>query len=320
MMTGYQALREGSAWLDLSARGRIRAVGEDRVRLLHAMCTNHVEQLQAGEGCYAFFLNPQGRILADALILAQPGALLIDTEPETRESLYAHLDKFIIADDVTLEDITAETVAIGVEGPAAADVESRLGAPLPALPYSHQASGDRLAIRFSVTGQPGFSIVAPVADREALIREVEAAGAVPASDQDARVVRLELGHPRYGEDITDQYLPHETQMLGALHFSKGCYIGQEIVERVRSRGGVHRFLVPLEIDGDNPPDAGAGVTADGKTVGAITSAAWSPARGRIVALGYLRLAEIAHGAALVCAGRPAHLAGQSPALHGGTQR
>jgi aminomethyltransferase len=305
-MTGYQALREGSAWLDLSARGRIRAVGEDRVRLLHAMCSNHVEQLQAGQGCYAFFLNPQGRILADAVILALPDALVIDTEPETRESLYAHLDKYIIADDVTLEDTTAETVAIGIEGPGAADVESRLGLALPAAPYSHQVSGDRLAIRCSVTGQPGFSIVAPAADRETLLREVEAAGAVRASDQDARVVRLELGHPRYGEDITDQYLPHETQRLEALHFTKGCYIGQEIVERVRSRGGVHRFLVPLEIQGDNPPEAGTVIAADGKAVGAITSAAWSPARGSVVALGYLRLGEIEKGAALICAGRPAH--------------
>jgi aminomethyltransferase len=311
MMTGHQALREGSAWLDLSTRGRIRAVGEDRVRLLHAMCTNHIQQLQAGEGCYAFFLNPQGRILADALVLALPGALLIDTEPETRHSLYAHLDKYIIADDVTLEDTTAETVAIGIEGPRAADVVPRLGAPLPPAPYSHQAWGERLVIRFSVTGQPGFSIMAPAAHLEALIYEIEAAGAVPASDQDARVVRLELGHPRFGEDITDRYLPHETQMLEALHFNKGCYIGQEIVERVRSRGGVHRFLTPLEIEGDNPPQPGTVIAADGKALGEITSAAWSPARGKVVALAYLRLGEIPQGAALTCAGRPAHLARSS---------
>src|SRR5271169_2767185 len=180
-MTGYQALREGAAWLDLSARGRIRAVGEDRVRLLHAMCSNHVEQLRSGEGCYAFFLNPQGRILADAVILALADALLIDTEPETRQSLYTHLDKYIIADDVTLEDITLETVAIGIEGPSAADMESRLGLRLPDPPYSHQSWGDRLGVRFTVTGQPGFSIVAPAAERESLIRELEAAGALRAS-------------------------------------------------------------------------------------------------------------------------------------------
>ena len=185
---------------------------------------------------------------------------------------------------------------------------SRLGAPLPSAPYSHQTWGERLVIRFSVTGQPGFSIVAPAAHREALLHDIEAAGAVRASDQDARAVRLELGHPRYGEDITDRYLPHETQMLGALHFNKGCYIGQEIVERIRSRGGVHRFLAPLEIEGDNPPEAGAVITADGKALGEITSAAWSPARGRTVALGYLRLGEIPQDAALACAGRPVHLA------------
>ena len=123
-MNGYQALREGAAWLDLSGRGRIRVTGEDRVRLLHAMCTNHIQQLQDGEGCEAFFLNAQGRVLADALVLARHDSLLIDTEPETRHSLYAHLDKYIIADDVTLEDLTEETAEIGVQGPAAAEVRA----------------------------------------------------------------------------------------------------------------------------------------------------------------------------------------------------
>jgi aminomethyltransferase len=311
-MNGYEALREGSAWLDLSARGRIRATGEDRVRLLHAMCTNHIQQLQSGDGCCAFFLNPQGRILADALVLAQADALLIDTEPETRQSLYAHLEKYIIADDVTLEDVTDGTVEIGIEGPAAASLVAALGAPVPSTPYSHQAWGDRLVVCFSVTGRPGFSIVAPAAQRETLLQAIEAAGAVRASLEEARVVRLELGHPRCGEDITDRFLPHETQMLGAVHFNKGCYIGQEIVERVRSRGGVHRFLVPLEIDGDTPPEAGAIITADGKAVGEITSAAWSPARGRIVALGYLRLGEIPQGTALTCGGRPVSVAARKP--------
>jgi folate-binding protein YgfZ len=311
-MNGYQALREGAAWLDLSSRGRIRATGEDRVRLLHAMCSNHIQQLQAGQGCYTFFLNPQGRILADAAILAQPDALLIDTEPETRHSLYAHLDKYIIADDVALEDTTDGSVQIGVEGPAAAEVMSSLGAPVPAAPYSHEDWGGRLVARFSATGQAGFSIVAPAASREALVGGVEDAGAVAASAGEARVVRIELGHPRYGEDITDRYVPQETQMLRAVHFNKGCYIGQEIVERIRSRGGVHRFLAPLEIEGDTPPEAGASLTADEKALGEITSAAWSPARGKIVALGYVRLDEIPPGAQLACEGRRVSLLARRP--------
>jgi aminomethyltransferase len=302
-MQGYEPLRESAAWIDLSARGRIRATGEDRVRLLHAMTTNHIQQLKPGEGCYAFFLNAQGRILADAIILELPDSLLIDTEPETRHSVYEHLDKYIIADDVTLEDITDETVQAGVEGPGAAGVLENLGAPVPAGPYSHESWGDRIVARFSVTGQPGFSIIAPAAERGLLT--------APAADAEAvRTVRLEQGHPRYGDDITDRYLPHETQVLSALHFNKGCYIGQEIVERVRSRGGVHRFLVPLEIDSSRAPAAGAKLLAGEKEIGEITSAAYSPVRGKVAALGYVRIDEIPAGTDLTVDGSAARVTAQ----------
>lgn len=288
-MQGYEALRESAAWIDLSARGRIRATGEDRVRLLHAMTTNHIEQLEPGQSCYAFFLNAQGRILADAVILALADSLLIDTEPETRVRVYEHLDKYIIADDVTLEDITGETVEIGVEGPEAENVLGKLGS--------------RMVMRLG----PRFSIVAPAAEREALIREVEAAGAQAADAEAANTVRLELGRPRYGEDITDRYIPHETQALFAVHFNKGCYIGQEIVERVRSRGGVRRLLVPIEIESGRAPEPGARLLAGEKEVGEITSAAYSPARGKVVALGYARLNEIPAGTGLSVDGSAARI-------------
>src|SRR5947199_9413916 len=119
MGPGYQALRETAGYIDLSARGTIFAAGEDRVRLLHAMTTNHVQQLQPGQGCYAFFLNAQGRILGDVNILCFDDHLLLDTEPETRQKLYEHLDRYIIADDVTLADVTAELATTAVAGPLA---------------------------------------------------------------------------------------------------------------------------------------------------------------------------------------------------------
>ncbi len=103
MTEGYQALRESAAWFDISTRGRIRATGEDRKRLLHAMSTNHVQDLEPGQGLYSFFLNAQGRVLADAVILCAEDHLLISTEPETRQKVFEHIDRFIIADDVTLE-------------------------------------------------------------------------------------------------------------------------------------------------------------------------------------------------------------------------
>src|SRR5213594_814680 len=119
MGPGYKALREKAAYLDLSARGKIFAGGEDRVRLLHAMTTNHIQQLQPGQGCYAFFLNAQGRILADVNVFVLPDRILLDVEPEVRERVYQHLDKFIIADDVTVEDASESLMALGIEGPRA---------------------------------------------------------------------------------------------------------------------------------------------------------------------------------------------------------
>src|SRR5438270_11394127 len=122
MGPGYKALRETAAYLDLSARGKIFATGEDRVRLLHAMTTNHIQQLQPGQGCYAFFLNSQGRILADVNLLALSDRILLDVEPELRERVLQHLNKYIIADDVTLEDASDSLTTLAVEGPTAAEV------------------------------------------------------------------------------------------------------------------------------------------------------------------------------------------------------
>src|ERR1700712_596136 len=127
MTRGEQALRTGAAILDLSARGRIRVSGEDRARLLHAMTTNHVQNLKPGEGLYAFFLNAQGRIQADVYILCFEDHLLLDSEPETRTLVYEHLDRYIIADDVTLEDISDETFCFGLEGQGAIDAAKRAG-------------------------------------------------------------------------------------------------------------------------------------------------------------------------------------------------
>ena len=131
MSSGYDALRGGAAWLDLSARGRIYVTGEDRARLLHAMTTNHIQQLQPGEGCYAFFLNAQGQIQADVNILCLADRFLLDTEPETRERVFRHVDKYVIADDVALEDVTESLACLALEGPRAAEMLATMHAPAP---------------------------------------------------------------------------------------------------------------------------------------------------------------------------------------------
>ncbi len=289
-MTGYDALRNRAAWLDLSARGKIKLTGEDRARLLHAMTTNHIQQLAPGSGCYAFFLNDKGRVLADANVLCRPDYFLLDVEPETRQPLYQHLDRFIIADDVTLEDATDATATIAVEGPEAADVMQRAGAPVPETDYSSLNYpsvdwNDALVARLNSTGSPGFFIFAPVAHKPTLIARLEAAGAEPADEAASRVVRLEHGKPRFSEDISDRFLAQEANQPHALSFSKGCYLGQEIVERVRSRGQIHRVLKPLILEMKEPPAPGTKL----ENAAEITSAEYSPALGKVVALAYVRI-------------------------------
>lgn len=308
MDRGYRALREGAAWLDLSGRGKIFVRGQDRARLLHALCTNHVQQLAPGQGCYAFFLNAQGHILADAHVFCFEDYFLLDTEPELASKLYAHIDRYIIADDVTLEEAAPPLATLSVEGPRAAAILSALGAGAPGEALAHLRWGTAILARASSTGAEGFLLILPAEEKPAMIAQLERAGAVPADAGAALVVRLEHGKPRYGDDITEQHLPQETQQLHAVHFNKGCYLGQEIVERIRSRGHVNRLLVRLEMDEAAAPPRGTPLLAEGTPVGEITSAAFSPAMGKVVALAYVRAAHAAPGAILNCAGRLARVA------------
>jgi folate-binding protein YgfZ len=287
-MTGYDALRNGAAWLDLSGRGKIKLLGEDRARLLHAMTTNNIQQLAPGTGCYAFFLTVQGRILADVNVLCRPDHFLLDLDPETREKVYQHLDHYIIADDVTLEDLTGSTATIAVEGPKSAEVLQAAGAPTPEVDYSTAEWGTRLVARLNSTGSAGFFVFAPESEKAQLIAQLEAAGAVAGDAEAFNVVRLEHGKARYGEDLSERFLAQEANQPHALNFSKGCYLGQEIVERVRSRGQIHRILMPLVLDAKEPPAPCAKLHIGEANVAEITSAAYSPALNKVVALAYVR--------------------------------
>ncbi|MEO8100090.1 MAG: glycine cleavage T C-terminal barrel domain-containing protein [Acidobacteriota bacterium] len=278
--SGYLALREAAAWLDVSARGKILVLGEDRARLLHAMTTNQVQELKPGQGCYALFLNAQGRILADVDILCFEDHLLLDTEPELRTKILEHLDRYIIADDVTLEDVTGQLAATALEGPRAAEFLAAFGAPAPVELWSHAQWGDSTVQRTPT----GFLILGAAGLRERLAE----AGVPQVSFEDARIVRLEQGRPRYGEEITDRHLVQETGLMHAVSFTKGCYLGQEIVERVRSRGQVHKQLRGIQIDTNEPPEPGAKLTSQGTDAGEIMSSAYSPALGKSVAIAYVR--------------------------------
>jgi len=287
MSPGYQALRHGAAWLDLSACGRIVARGRDRARLLHAITSNEVKKMTPGTGCYAFLLNPQGRIQADLCLFCLDDHFLIDTEPELREKVRLHIRRYIIADQVELDDVTAGTSAVGLEGPGAAGILAGLGAPLPEAPYTHVAWGDATVAAVTATGQPGVRVFCPAERAGAIVRQLETAGVVAASLEDARVVRIENGKPRYGEDIRETSLPQETQQMHAINFNKGCYLGQEIVERIRAQGRVNKKLMRAVLPGGEVPAPGTKTTVDGAEA-EVTSAVVSPESGEVVALAYVR--------------------------------
>jgi tRNA-modifying protein YgfZ len=285
-MSAYQALRSQAAQIDLSSRGKLRLTGEDCARLLHAMSTNDIQNLPTGSGRYAFFLNAQGRILADAYIYRLGETFWLDTEPAVGPILAAHLDKYVIADDVNIDDETAAYVEFGLEGPQFLEAAARLEIPVPAEPFGCAAWEGGFVARTGASFADGLRILLP---RPAGDRLASLLSPVPlASAGDAEVVRIENGIPRYGADISDRFLVQETGITRAVHSNKGCYLGQEIVERVRSRGQVHRHLSQLRLAGNIPPAAGSKVYSGEKEVGEITSAAFSPGLGEIAALGYLR--------------------------------
>ena len=268
MTPGYQALRHGAAWLDLSSRGRIVARGRDRARLLHNLTSNDVKKMAPGEVRYAFLLSPQGRIQADLYLICNAEHFLLDTEAELREKVTAHIRRYIVADQVELEDVTEKTASIGVEGPQSGEVMQAAG-----------LTGHEL----SLTGQPGFRIYCLPEEAAEIAAKLGAAGAAAATPEDARIVRIENGKPRYGEDIRDTSLPQETQQMQAISFTKGCYIGQEIVERIRAQGHVNKKIVRVEMEGPEPPAPGTKVEE-----GEVTSAVYSPELGKVVALVYAR--------------------------------
>jgi aminomethyltransferase len=309
MTPGCEGLLHAAGIVDLSSRGRIRVTGEDRARLLHAMTTNHIQQMKPGDGLYAFFLNAQGRILADVYVLCFEDHFLLDTEPETRTTIFEHLDHYVIADDVTLEDVTADTFALGLEGPKSAEVAGRAGVEAPHHRFSHVRSGDYEVASMAATGSYGVRIYGAAAGKEAAMARLEAAGALAASPDDAERVRIGNFVPKFGHDITEHTLPQETQQMHAVHFQKGCYLGQEIVERIRSRGHVNRLLMGFRCDAGvtsgAAPVPGTKMKLEGTPSGEVTSAV--VIGGKVFGLAFVRVPGARSGATAEIDGHPVEL-------------
>lgn len=310
----FRALVSEAGIYDLSSRARISLTGSDRTRWLNGMVTNNIRDLQLGHGVYAFLLNPQGHILGDLYAYNRGDSLLVDTDQQQLEQILAVFDKYIIMDDVEVTNVTDRHASIGIAGPKSSDLLRAAGfevAELKPLQFA-ETSWQQLSVTLISGDNPcveSFELRFAPADVDKVQQALMKAGAKTVRTAALDLLRVASGIPRYGVDIRERDLPQETEQDRALNFSKGCYVGQEIVERIRSRGQVRRKFTGFEVQGPLPA-AGSKIQADGKEIGEITSAASLPLAGgeRRIAMGYIRREAAMSGKTVEAGGSAATVA------------
>jgi folate-binding protein YgfZ len=288
-MTSSSALRAAvECWAvgPLEAPAMLRATGKDAKDYLHRMTTQDVNALPPGGSAYAAVLNAKGHLLADAHVLVEADGVLLVMDPRGAEAARPHLEKFVIMDDVTFEDVSGSLRVVPVVGPECA---ARLGA--------RAATPRRISNRRR--GVPALDLLVPPGEAEALRAELVREGAADLGAEELEALRILGGQARFGVDMDASRLPMEAGLTRlAISFTKGCYTGQEVVLRATARGHLQRGLVQLALPHDAGP--GAGLSAGGQEVGVVTSAAETP-EGRI-GLGYLRRAHWKEGERVATAG------------------
>jgi aminomethyltransferase len=306
----FQACMGGCAVLDQAWRVRIRVSGSDAKRWLNGMVTN-TAALEDGDGNYSFLLNAQGRLQGDAYVFRQGEDYLLETSADQKDKLLAWLDHYIIMDDVTLVPDSSMAATIAVAGPDCEAVLAHLGTDVAGLGALHLQAASAAGVPCRIVRDdtrcvPLFGIWHDPAASEQLWAALVQAGATPAGSDAAELLRIASGTPLFGKDLQERDLPQETGQSRALHFSKGCYIGQEIVERIHSRGNVHRGWRGLTAD--RPLPEGVEIMVEEKAIGRLTSVATLPFLSRTVhvGLGIVRTQPIDEHKALTAQGTTVH--------------
>ncbi len=309
----HAALCQTAGALDLSFRSRICLTGADRVRFLNGQVTNNVKDLKAGEGCYAALVTAKGKLQSDLNIYSLANELLLDFEPGLTESIAQRLDKYVIADDVQVVDAGPHYGLLSVQGPKAEAAVRSLGlaTDLPAKPMSFITISDATLGEIYLMNQPrsgisGYDLFVPVASLGAvmdkLIAAVKQIGGRACGWQALEMARIEAGIPRFGADMDETNLAPEAGIdARAISYSKGCYIGQEVIARIRTYGQVAKALRGLRLADDLPelPKHGDKLFHNEKEVGYLTSVLASPLLKANIALGYVRKEANQIGAELI---------------------
>ncbi len=294
----YRALQEGAGLLDLSCRGRFWVTGRDRRSWLHGQVTQDVKGLPDGRGAYATILTPQGQMVSDARIFALPDRLLVDYPAGTATPLSEYLDRYLIMERAEIEDVTEPMALLSLQGPLSpCALAPVLGEEVLAMqPWEVRVDCFRqvplVVARVGHCGEDGFDLFVPAsaaADLWVALCHNRKDFAVHSVGWEAlNVRRIEAGIPWWGEDLAPNTGPMEARLNHAIHMSKGCYTGQEIIARIDARGHVNNLLTGFLVEGNALPLKDAEIWAEGKKVGRVTSAVRSLRLDRGVTLGYLR--------------------------------
>ena len=296
--TEFARLRGECGVYDLGYRAKISLTGGDRVRWLNGMVTNNIRDLAAGQGVYAFLLNPQGHIVGDLFAYNRGESIVVDTDRSQVEKILATFDRYIIMDDVEVTNLGDSITALGIAGPKSREVLAAAGIAIPDKTplqiFEAKCACDCecvhcTAVRGEDPEYETYQLWLPPGDIRKTWDALVAHGAMPVGSEALEIQRIASGIPLYGVDIRERDLPQETEQARALNFNKGCYVGQEIVERIRSRGAVHRKFSGFLAD-SGPLAPGAKIVVGEKEVGEITSVAslGFPNAEKTVALGYVR--------------------------------
>ncbi len=290
----YQAVRENVVVADVCDRTQIALLGDDRATFLHNLCTNDIRKLAAGDGCEAFLLDAQGRILAYLFVFAQDDAIIVESSPGHSEAILSQLDRYLIREKVELSDVSQTWGELLLAGPKISEILENLSARLPdEKPLSNcqtKLAGHVVQLRRVELAGTGSILIA--AEHAALLDVWNAlcnAGAVPIGAATVDTVRIEAGSPVYGVDIHERSLPQEVARDDrAISFTKGCYIGQETVARIDARGHVNKFLVGVQFKGREVPAVDTPLSDGSSEVGNVSSATFSGALDAPLALAYVK--------------------------------
>ncbi len=289
--------------IDRSMLGKATVTGRDRAAFLQGMLSNDVKALGPGQGCPAAFLDAHGKVVSLLTVYALEDRILLELPAGSTDKFLQVIDKFLISEKAYFEAADELYAILAVQGPDAETILSGLsGAPLDPEPYSHRelsiAGGPVRVARRTEAVTPGFHCWTAPEHAEALRKALREAGAVPVAAEVLETLRVEAGIPAYAQDVDETVILPETRLDALVSYTKGCYIGQETVARVKYRGHVNRGLSGMVLEGDRVPSHGDAITAEDKEIGRVTSAVRSIALGKPIALGYVRREHFAAGSAV----------------------